>query len=125
MASAAAPASAPAGARPIVNLGPIVLVNGRIDLNDLFVKPNYSADLSELTGKLSAFSSKPQARRPALADLELRGKAQQTAALEITGKLNPLASRSNSTHGQDERTRPAAAVALRVATPATASSAAS
>jgi hypothetical protein len=70
------------------------LVNGKIDFTDLFVKPNYSADLSELTGKLSSFSSNPpkgEAGRPALADLELRGKAQQTAALEITGKLNPLA----------------------------------
>jgi outer membrane protein OmpA-like peptidoglycan-associated protein len=70
------------------------LVNGKIDFTDLFVKPNYSADLSELTGKLSSFSSNPskgESGRPALADLELRGKAQQTAALEITGKLNPLA----------------------------------
>jgi hypothetical protein len=72
----------------------MTLVNGRIDFSDLFVKPNYSADLSELTGKLSSFSSNPpngQGGRPALADLELRGKAQQTASLAITGKLNPLA----------------------------------
>ncbi|MDR6537625.1 hypothetical protein J2739_003406 [Variovorax soli] len=96
--SAAAPAStakaaepANGGPAPVINFGPMNLVNGRIDFSDLFVKPNYSADLTELSGKLSAFSSKPQGDRPALADLELRGKAQQTAALEITGKLNPLA----------------------------------
>ena len=76
---------------PLVNFGPMSLVNGKIEFTDLFVKPNYSADLSELTGKLSAFSSKPKEGQPALAELELRGKAQQTAALEITGKLNPLA----------------------------------
>lgn len=78
---------------PVINFGPMSLVNGKIDFTDLFVKPNYSADLSELTGKLSSFSSSPpkgEGGRPALADLELRGKAQQTAALEITGKLNPL-----------------------------------
>jgi uncharacterized protein involved in outer membrane biogenesis/outer membrane protein OmpA-like peptidoglycan-associated protein len=96
----AKPASAPvataqadAGPKPIINFGPMSLVNGRIDFTDLFVKPNYSADLSALTGKLSSFSSNPpkgESGRPALADLELRGKAQQTAALEITGKLNPL-----------------------------------
>ncbi|MDR6855441.1 DUF748 domain-containing protein [Variovorax guangxiensis] len=85
------PAPESGGPAPVINFGPMNLVNGRIDFSDLFVKPNYSADLSELTGKLSAFSSKPQGDRPALADLELRGKAQQTAALEITGKLNPLA----------------------------------
>ncbi|VTU26743.1 DUF748 domain-containing protein [Variovorax sp. PBL-E5] len=79
------------GPAPVIHFGPMNLVNGRIDFTDLFVKPNYSADLTELTGKLSAFSSKPQGDKPALADLELRGKAQQTASLEITGKLNPLA----------------------------------
>ncbi|RZL86465.1 MAG: DUF748 domain-containing protein [Variovorax sp.] len=89
--TAAAPAPAADGRAPVINFGPIALVNGKIDFSDLFIKPNYSADLTELTGKLSAFSSKPQGDRPALADLELRGKAQQTAALEITGKLNPLA----------------------------------
>ncbi|RQO64293.1 hypothetical protein DBV14_00755 [Variovorax sp. KBW07] len=91
-AVAAAPA-ADAGLAPVINFGPMSLVNGKIDFTDLFVKPNYSADLSELTGKLSSFSSNPpkgEGGRPALADLELRGKAQQTAALEITGKLNPL-----------------------------------
>jgi hypothetical protein len=90
-AVAKAPTSDSGGPAPVINFGPMSLVNGRIDFTDLFVKPNYSADLSELTGKLSAFSSKPQGDRPALADLELRGKAQQTAQLEITGKLNPLA----------------------------------
>ena len=57
-ASAAAPASAPAGARPIVTLGPIVVVNGRVVYNDFFVKPNYSANLSELSGRLAGFSSR-------------------------------------------------------------------
>lgn len=88
----AAPAAS-TGPAPVINFGPMSLVNGKIDFTDLFVKPNYSADLSELTGKLSSFSSNPpkgEGGRPALADLELRGKAQQTAALEITGKLNPL-----------------------------------
>jgi hypothetical protein len=64
--------------------------------------------------------------RPALADLELRGKAQQTAALEILGKLNPLAKPlALDITGQGARPRAAAAVAvLGQATRATASSAA-
>ncbi|WP_220811806.1 DUF748 domain-containing protein [Variovorax sp. UMC13] len=74
------------GPAPLIRFGPMSLVNGKIDFTDLFVKPNYSADLSELTGKLSAFASD----KAGLADLELRGKAQQTAALEIAGKINPL-----------------------------------
>lgn len=97
LSSAPVTAAAPAGAPPIVNFGPISLVNGKVRFSDRFVKPNYSADLSELTGKLSAFSSVAAsvpdgaAATPALADLELRGKAEGTASLEILGKLNPLA----------------------------------
>ena len=83
-AAGAADASNPS---PVIRFGPMSLVNGKIDFTDLFVKPNYSADLSELTGKLSAFASD----KPEMADLELRGKAQQTAALDISGKINPLA----------------------------------
>ena len=82
------------GPKPIIRFGPMSLINGKVDFTDQFVKPNYSADLTELTGKLSAFSSQPEAGAggtPALADLELRGKAEQTASLEIVGKLNPLA----------------------------------
>jgi hypothetical protein len=81
-------AAAPA---PVINVGPMTLINGRVLFSDRFVKPNYSANLSELSGKLSAFSSVAVAGAPAMADLELRGRAEGTASLEITGKLNPLA----------------------------------
>ena len=76
---------------PIINFGPVSLINGRVAFSDRFVKPNYSANLSDLTGKLSAFSSVSPDGTPTLADLELRGRAEGTASLEILGKLNPLA----------------------------------
>ncbi|SFC10768.1 protein of unknown function [Polaromonas sp. OV174] len=94
---AAAASAAPAGPAAIVNMGPTSLINGKVLFSDRFVKPNYSADLSELSGKLSAFSSVAPSTGngtpapPAMADLELRGKAEGTASLEILGKLNPLA----------------------------------
>lgn len=94
---APAASSVPAGLSPIINFGPISLINGQARFSDRFIKPNYSADLTELTGKLSAFSSEaPRAAdgttaAPQMADLELRGKAEGTAVLEILGKLNPLA----------------------------------
>ncbi|MGH8805167.1 MAG: DUF748 domain-containing protein, partial [Polaromonas sp.] len=93
LASPAAATSAAATAPPpIVSFGPMSLINGKVLFSDRFVKPNYSADLSELTGKLSAFSSvAPTATAPNMADLELRGRAEGTASLEILGKLNPLA----------------------------------
>jgi uncharacterized protein involved in outer membrane biogenesis len=78
---------------PDIRFGPISLVNGRVFFSDRFIKPNYSANLSELTGGISAFSSaKPaDAAAPQLADLLLKGRAEGTASLEIDGKLNPLA----------------------------------
>ncbi len=92
-ASASAPTTAPPPANsasandPVFDIGPIRLINGRVAFSDRFIKPNYSADLSELSGSMSHVSSQAGA---ALADLELRGRAEGSASLEITGKLNPL-----------------------------------
>ena len=84
-------AARPGALEPVIDIGPISLINGKVLFSDRFVKPNYSANLSELTGKLSAFSSAAPQGQPRLADLELRGRAEGTASLEILGKLNPLA----------------------------------
>lgn len=95
--AASAPTSASASASgpstdPVIRFGPISLVNGRVAFSDRFVRPNYSANLSELTGKLGSFSSTvAPGAPPQLAELELRGRAEGTASLEITGQLNPLA----------------------------------
>ena len=87
-----APPGPPAGPQPDIRFGPVSLVNGRVLFSDRFIKPNYSANLSELTGGLSAFASANTATgAPQLGDLTLRGRAEGTAALEIDGKLNPLA----------------------------------
>lgn len=85
-----ATASSPALA-PVISFGPVSFLGGRIHFSDRFIQPNYSANLTELTGKLSAFSSVSQPGAANLADLELRGRAEGTASLEILGKLNPLA----------------------------------
>lgn len=85
-------AAATSGPAPDIRLGPISLVNGRVRFSDRFIKPNYTANLSELTGSLGAFSNaKPAGAAPELAALSLRGRAEGTAALEIDGQLNPLA----------------------------------
>jgi len=94
-AATAAPAapSPVASAAPDIRFGPVSLVNGRVRFSDRFIQPNYTANLSELTGTLSAFASQPAApgEPPALADLSLKGRAEGTAALDIGGRLNPLA----------------------------------
>jgi hypothetical protein len=91
-------ASAPSAQVPVaaatpavIQVGPIALVNGKVLFSDRFIQPNYSADLSELTGKLSQFSSQATEGVVQLADLEVRGRAEGTASLEITGRVNPLA----------------------------------
>ena len=94
-AAASAPRSpaAPASPAAIVRFGPIAVVGGRVNFNDRFVKPNYSANLSELSGRLGAFSSQGAApgQPPLLAELALKGRVEGTATLEIAGQVNPLA----------------------------------
>ncbi len=88
--SPAQPPDPEQAATPVVNLGPTTLLAGRIHFTDHFVNPNYSADLSELTGRLGAISSTHPTRAGTSAELELRGRAQGTASLDIQGHLNPL-----------------------------------
>jgi uncharacterized protein involved in outer membrane biogenesis len=91
--STAAPQTASATAQlpAKIRIGAISLVNGRVSFADRFVKPNYSTRLSQLTGRMGSFSNDSTQSAAALADLQLRGYAEGTASLEITGRLNPLA----------------------------------
>jgi len=88
--AASTPVAATAALAPVIHFGPISLLGGRINFTDHFIQPNYTADLTELVGKLSAFSSQTAAGEIQLADLELRGRAEGSATLEVLGKINPL-----------------------------------
>lgn len=68
-------------------VGETVFTRGRIDFRDRFIQPNYSADLSELNGRLGRVASGSTDMAP----LELRGRAAGTALLEIRGSINPTA----------------------------------
>lgn len=80
-------ASAPDGAAsaPEISAERIRLNRGVVDFSDRFVRPNYSARLSELQGSLGAFSTTATAMAP----LTLRGKVAGTGLLEIDGQLKP------------------------------------
>ena len=85
----------PSAAAPAMQLrfGPMQLTQGRVQFSDRFIQPNYSASLSELKGRIGSLSSaaiQPGAAAE-LADVELHGRAEGTALLDIVGKLNPLA----------------------------------
>ena len=87
--AASVPASAPAAVELPVDIavGGVKLLNGKVDFTDRFIRPNYSADLTELNGSLGAFRSD----QPDMARLALRGKVAGTAQLEVQGSLLPTA----------------------------------
>jgi len=88
VAAASAPAAAASAPLPIdIAIGGIKLVDARVDYADHFVKPNYSAALTELNGSLGAFSTLSRDMAP----LQLHGRAEGTAILDISGQVNPLA----------------------------------
>jgi uncharacterized protein involved in outer membrane biogenesis len=81
--------SAPA-LEPQIHVGPVRLERGTVHFSDLFIQPNYSTDLTDLNGSLSALSSLRPDGKAGLAQLALTGKAEGTAQLQIVGQLNPL-----------------------------------
>ena len=90
------PAAAP-NAAPAVSGGPaaqlrwrgIKLDNGRIDFTDNFIRPNYSARLTQLEGEISAVAWND----PQPASVRLHGRVDASAPLEITGEIHPLGPR--------------------------------
>jgi hypothetical protein len=69
-----------------IKIDQVTLQGGRIDFEDKSVKPEFSARLSEMGGRVSGLS----AEQNTTADVELRGKFNDYAPLEVTGKINPL-----------------------------------
>lgn len=89
-APAAPTASAPAvPAEPAFDLAVagLQLKNGRVDFSDRFIRPNYSAALSDLGGRLGAFRTGTRE----MATLDLQGRVAGTGQLEVRGAVNPTA----------------------------------
>ena len=57
---------------------------GNIDFSDLFIKPNYNANLTGVQGTISEL--KPEAP----GDIDIKARLDNAAPVEIKGKLNPL-----------------------------------
>lgn len=82
---AAAAATPPSPVAPI-KIGRVVLQGGQVNFSDRYIKPNYSANLTNIGGRVSGLSSD----LATTADVELRGQVDNAAPLEILGKVNPL-----------------------------------
>ncbi|MDE2308377.1 MAG: DUF748 domain-containing protein [Xanthomonadaceae bacterium] len=86
-AAAAAPSGpAPSGPAPQIRIGQITLARGQLNYTDNFIKPNYSANVTGLTGKIGAFGT----REGPPAELILQGKLDEDSPVDITGSINPL-----------------------------------
>jgi uncharacterized protein involved in outer membrane biogenesis len=69
-----------------IKIGSVTLQGGRIDFLDRSIQPEFSLRLAEMGGRVSGLSSE----ETTMADVELRGKLNDYAPLEIVGKINPL-----------------------------------
>jgi hypothetical protein len=76
---------ATSGHAPDIQIGKITLSGGNVNFSDFFIKPNYSANLTGVTGSVSKIT------RETSGDVDLRAKIDNTAPVEIAGKINPLA----------------------------------
>ena len=70
-----------------VRIDALTLQGGTIQFSDQYIRPNYSAKLVEIGGRVTGLSSE----EAILADVDLRGKLGVGAPVEIQGKINPLA----------------------------------
>ena len=67
----------------------ITLQGGTVRFSDNFVKPNYSANLRQIGGRITGLSSAPGS----VANLELRGSYDNVAPLNVMAKINPLSAK--------------------------------
>ncbi len=70
-----------------IKIGKVLFKGGNIDFSDNNIKPNYSANMLNLTGSVTGLSSKEFSR----ADVVLKGNLGHGSPIEIAGKINPLA----------------------------------
>jgi hypothetical protein len=87
-APAQAAAAAPAAPVADIRIGQITLVNGQLNYTDNFIKPNYTANLTKLTGKIGAFGT---AEGAPPADLAVQSQLDDNSPVDINGTINPLA----------------------------------
>lgn len=70
---------------PLVTVDRLILKNGRVRFTDSFIKPNYTANITDMEGTVSGLSSDPDA----VARLDLRGQVNH-APLVAAGTVSPM-----------------------------------
>jgi len=87
--SSSAPTAAPAGAtgsqETAMSIGDIKVSNGEVQFSDFYIKPNYSAHLTQVAGTVSALSATQAG------NVQFAARVENLAPVEIRGTLNPFA----------------------------------
>lgn len=86
-ASAPTPAIVSNLPTPQVNIGAVTVTNSQLNYTDNFIKPNYTANITQLTGRIGSFGT--DAGPPA--DLSLQGELDDNSPVDIEGSISPLA----------------------------------
>jgi hypothetical protein len=79
-------ASASQSAPPPLTINRVTLTAGRVNFSDRFIKPNYSANIAHVSGTVTGLSSDFASR----ANVDIRGRYDPSAPVEIRGTINPL-----------------------------------
>jgi uncharacterized protein involved in outer membrane biogenesis len=82
----AAPIAAATSPPAQLRIGQITLARGELNYTDNFIKPNYTANITGLTGSIGAFATLPGPP----AALVLQGRLDDSAPVDISGTINPL-----------------------------------
>jgi uncharacterized protein involved in outer membrane biogenesis len=85
-----APASTsttPAPPAADIHIGDLTLVNGQLNYTDNFIKPNYTANLTKLTGRIGAFGTTPGSPPAARS---VQAALDDDSPVDIDGSINPL-----------------------------------
>jgi hypothetical protein len=68
-----------------ISIGHIELMRGNVNFSDFYIKPNYSANLTDVAGSVSAMSADQAG------ELNLAARVERTAPVEVHGRLHPFA----------------------------------
>src|SRR5258707_11478093 len=77
--------SAPARDALPITIGRIELANGNVNYSDFFVRPNYAANLTEVTGTVTTMSSEQAG------DIAFTARVDHSAPVEVSGRIHPFA----------------------------------
>lgn len=86
-ASIAGATSTAAASAADIHIGGITLAYGQLNFTDNFIKPNYTANLTQLHGKIGAFGTTPNAPPAAIT---LEAALNDNSPVAINGSMNPL-----------------------------------